>query len=181
MKQRFAVAPWPLSLWLISLLATVLLIGVGYAAYQAAPALPGFTHRFGLVIAGLNPAILAGSLLFTVTGYTLDGSDLLIHRLFWSTRFSLFGLRQVLVDPKVCKGSFRLFGNSGLFAFTGLYQNRTLGRYRLFATDFTRAVALISPARTLVITPKSPPAFIAAVHRAFPQAVAEHPTLPGSQ
>lgn len=182
MKQRFAAAPWPLSLWLISLIATALLLGVGYAAYQAVPVLPGFTHRFGLVVAGLNPVILVGGLLFTVTGYSLDGSDLLIHRLLWSTRFSLFGLRQVFADPKVCKGSIRLFGNSGLFAFTGIYQNARLGRYRLFAIDFTRAVVLIAPARTLVITPAAPHAFIAAVRRAFPQAVAEqHSTQPGAR
>lgn len=179
MKPRFAAAPWSTSLKFVSAFSTLLLLGAGIAAYQAVPTPAGFAHAFSLGIAGLFPLMLVVSVLFMVSGYTLNGPDLFIVRPLWSTRISLSGLQRVFAEPKVCKGSIRLFGNSGLFAFTGLYRNSTLGRYRLFATDFAHAVVLVMPDRTVVITPASPHSFIAAVRRAFPQAITEqHSTQP---
>ena len=70
-----------------------------------------------------------------VTGYAVEGNILNVERLFWSTRISLEGLSKAWLEPTVCKGSFRIFGNGGLYSFTGVYQNEALGRYRLFATD----------------------------------------------
>jgi hypothetical protein len=170
MKQRFAAAPWPGRLKIVSGLVTLLLAAAGVAAYRAAPASAGFTHSFGLAVALVFPAIIFASLLFVVAGYVLDGRDLLIDRLFWSTRIPLSGLHRVYADPMVCKGSWRVFGNGGLFSFTGLYRNKTLGMYRLFATDLSRAVAIVLPRRTLVVTPKSPEDFVRSVSLAFPAA-----------
>lgn len=170
MRQHFAVAPWPTSLKVVSAFSAVVLIGLGIAAYQAIPTPTGFTHAFGLGVACIFPVILVVSLLFIVSGYALSGSDLLIIRPLWATRIPLSGLRRVFAEPKVCKGSIRLFGNGGLFSFTGLYRNSTLGRYRLFATDFSHAVVLVLPNRTVVVTPASPKAFIDAVRRAHPGA-----------
>ena len=168
MKQHFAAAPWPGRLKAASALVTLLLAAAGVAAYRAAPAPAGFTHSFGLAVALVFPAIIFASLLFVVAGYVLDGEDLLVTRLFWSTRVPLSGLRRVYADPMVCKGSWRVFGNGGLFSFTGLYRNKTLGMYRLFATDISRAVVLVLPRRTIVVTPKSPEDFVRSVSLAFP-------------
>lgn len=77
-------------------------------------------------------------------------------------------MRRVFADPAVCKGSVRLVGNAGLFSFTGLYQSKALGRYRLFATDFSRSVVMVLPKGVVVITPHSPAAFIEHVGHLFP-------------
>jgi hypothetical protein len=170
MKQHFAAAPWPGRLKAASALVTLLLAGAGVAAYDVVPVPPGFTHGFGIAVALVFPAIPVFSLLFVVSGYVLDGPDILVTRLFWSTRIPLSGLRRVYADPAVCKGSWRVFGNGGLFSFTGLYRNKALGTYRLFATDISRAVVLVLPRRTIVVTPGSPEDFVRSVSLAFPAA-----------
>jgi len=175
MKRRFPVAPWPRSLKVVSTLATLLLFAAGAAAYRAIPVPTGFTHGFGLAVALVFPAILFVSALFIVSGYALDGTDLLVTRPFWSTRIPLAGLRRIFADPAVCKGSVRVFGNGGLFSFTGLYRNSTLGRYRLFATDLSRAVVLVLPKRTIVVTPESPEAFVRGVRLVYPGASGDRP------
>jgi hypothetical protein len=116
------------------------------------------------------PCILVISLLFTVTGYVVDGPVLYIQRLLWSTRLPLDGVSRFWREPVACKGSLRVFGNAGLFSFTGLYRSPVLGRYRLFATDLSRSVVIVLPGRVLVITPDVPEAFVAHLQHLFPLA-----------
>jgi len=169
-ERHFPVAPWPRRLKIVSALATLLLAWAGIAAYRAIPVPTGFTHGFGFAVALVFPAILFFSALFIVSGYAVDGTDLFIARPFWSTRIPLSGLRRVFADPAACRGSVRVFGNGGLYSFTGLYRNAALGRYRLFATDLSRAVVLVLPKRTIVVTPESPEAFVRGIRLVFPSA-----------
>ena len=168
MRHHFSVAPWPKSLKVTSAVGTVLVLGVGIGAYRAIPVPTGFTHQFGLAVAMILPAVLVGSLLFMVTGYAVEGSELYVKRLLSSTCISLQGLNRVWIEPAVCKGSIRVFGNGGLFSFTGLFYSKRLGRYRLFATDISRSVVLVLPTRVVVITPAEPEAFIEHVRQSFP-------------
>ncbi|GMU68144.1 MAG: hypothetical protein AMXMBFR37_04770 [Steroidobacteraceae bacterium] len=68
-----------------------------------------------------------------------------------------FAVRGVADDAR---GSLRLWGNSGLFAITGWFWNRRLGRFRMFATDLSRAVLLEFARRKVLVTPHDPQAFI---------------------
>jgi hypothetical protein len=145
-----------------------LILGVGIGAYRAIPVPTGFTHHFGLAAAMILPALLVGSLFFMVTGYAVEGSELYVKRLLWSTRISLRSLNRAWIEPAVCKGSIRVFGNGGLFSFTGLFYSKRLGRYRLFATDISHSVVLILPSRVVVITPAEPEAFIEHVRQSLP-------------
>jgi hypothetical protein len=167
-RQHFSVAPWTHTLKLISAFGTILLIVVGLVAYRNITHFAGFPHALGVGIVFIFPAILMFSLLLMVTGYAVEGKVLHVERLFWSTRISLEGLHNVWLAPEVCKGSIRIFGNGGLYSFTGYYQNEALGRYRLFATDFTRAIVLVLPLRKVVITPAAPQVFIDYLLRQFP-------------
>jgi Bacterial PH domain len=166
--RHFASAPWPKGLKLSSALGTVLLVGIGIAAYRAIPVRTGFTHSFGLGIALALPALILFSLLSTVIGYVVSPSDLAIQRLFWATHISLSGLQRVSLDPSICKGSIRIIGNAGLYGFTGLYQNERLGRFRLFATDLAHSVVLVLPGRTVVVTPAAPIVFVEHIHHIIP-------------
>ena len=168
MRHDFPVAPWPTGLKITSAVGTVLILGVGIGAYRAIPVPTGFTHQFGLAVAMILPALLVGSLLFMVTGYAVEGTELYVRRLLWSTRISLQGLDRIWIEPAVCKGSIRVFGNGGLFSFTGLFYSKRLGRYRLFATDISRSVVLVLPSRVVVITPAEPEAFIEHVRQSLP-------------
>jgi hypothetical protein len=68
-----------------------------------------------------------------------------------------------VADPEAMRRSLRLFGNGGMFGFTGWLRNRRLGVYRAFATDPARAVVLTLGQRKIVITPADPAAFVRAL------------------
>ncbi len=170
MSLQFSVAPWPSILKVTSTLGTLLILVIGVAAYRAIPTPYGLTHTFGLVIALTLPAILVISILFVVTGYSVDAHNLYIRRLISSTRIPLDGLSQIWFEPEVCKGAIRLFGNGGLYSFTGLYHNSTIGRFRLFGTDLSQSVVLVLPKRVVVITPATPHAFVEYLKHHFPTA-----------
>ena len=172
--QHFPAAPWPTALKVTSALGALVLLGVGYAAFRVIPPW-GFAHRFGWAVALVFPAIALGSLLFVVRGYDVGPSRLEIRRLLWSTWIPLDGLSRVSREPEAVKCSLRIFGNGGLFSFTGLYQNKTIGRFRLFATDLTKAVILTLPRRTVVVTPAAPHAFAEFLSRSLPGAHAPGP------
>lgn len=127
----------------------------------------GFAHLFGSAVSCVPPAIALFSALFLVRGYDVKDTRLYVRRLLWSTVIPLTGLARVWHEPEAVKCSARIFGNAGLFSFTGLYQSQALGRYRLFGTDPTRAVVLSLPHRVVVITPGAPEAFVQHLSRAF--------------
>lgn len=164
--QRFSAAPWPTSLKVSSTVGSLLLIAVAYLAMRAVPP-SGFAHAFGSAVACVPPAIALLSVLFLVRGYDVDGIRLYVRRLLWSTAIPLNGLTRVWHEPEAVKCSARIVGNAGLFSFTGLYQTRALGRYRLFGTDPTRSVVLALPHRVVVITPAAPDAFVQHLSRVF--------------
>lgn len=168
MKRHFDVAPWPATLTLISLLGTVVLGGVGYAAWRAVPTPSGFTHDFGVGVALVPGAVIVGALLAMVRGYALDKDELQVRRLLTTTRLPLAGLRAAWTDPAVCRDSIRVVGNGGLFSFTGWFQNPRLGRYRLLATDLRQGVVLQFHDRVVVISPASPAAFLEHLRRLRP-------------
>lgn len=150
-------APWNRPLTFITLLTSVILLGIGSILWLKAPQNPPLMYQLSI---WMCPGILLLSALFAVRGYRIQGSDLWILRPGWKTRISLNGLKSVSFEPNATKGSIRLFGNGGLFAFTGLFRNQQLGRYRVFATNMSRTVIIQLPARTIVVTPDKPERFV---------------------
>lgn len=146
-------APFSTLLRIVSAAGSLILLGGAATLYLAPPPVPRW-------LALLPLSVLAACLLFTVRGYTIDGRTLLIHRLLWSTRLSLDGLQSARVEPGAMRGSLRLFGNGGLFSFSGLYRNAHLGSYRAWVTDLKLAVVLRFPDRTWVVSPADPEAFV---------------------
>lgn len=173
MRSRFPAAPWSKSLKLMSTFGTVVLVVVGVSAYRGIPMVSGIAHTLGLGITLALVLGLLGSFLFAVTGYAVDEAGLHIERPLFATRIPLGGLQRLWSDPEACKGSLRLFGNGGLYSFTGLFRNKTLGTYRLFGTDLRRAVVLRVAERVVVITPADPDAFIAHLRQLFPGVTVE--------
>ena len=162
----FRVAPWPALLTWVSLLATVLLCAVSYAAWLAIPPHEA-VHVVGTIVASLPPMIIPIALLFVVRGYEFDDTELRIERLFWHTVISLDGISQVSSDPSLLKGSLRIFGNGGLFSFTGYYRNKRIGNYRAFITDWKHSVVLMLPGGVIAVSPENPAQFIAELQKNF--------------
>ena len=160
---RFKAAPWSPSLLVVSVLATAVLAGAWLviAGVISEKARFPFAEPYGSSLALVFPPLVAfGAALFAVRGYAVAPGELRIVRLLWATRIDLEGLLRAASDPSAMRGSLRILGNGGLYAVTGLFQNRTLGRYRAFVTDRKRAVVLFLPARTVVISPEDPAAFL---------------------
>jgi len=153
-------APWSPLLTAITLLSTLPLAGVAVLFSFALPrqALGGVLFVLLMAILFSVPLVAA---LFIIRGYELEATELLIHRLLWSTQISLLELREAWADPTAMKRSLRLFGNGGLFSITGFFWNRRLGRYRAFATAPSNAVVLKLADRTVVVTPERPDDFLA--------------------
>ncbi|HYS56392.1 MAG TPA: PH domain-containing protein [Thermoanaerobaculia bacterium] len=162
--MRFRAAPWSAALKIMSALSCLVLLLVPWLAWQATSYTAALSW-VGDAMALICVLVVMGSLLFVVREYELDDHHLLIHRLLWRTRIDLGGLSRVFRDPEAFKGSIRLFGNGGLFSFSGLFYSRRLGRYRLFATDPSRLVVIVVPPRTVVISPADPEAFMSAAQR----------------
>ncbi len=157
--QRFTVAPWSLSLKLRTAFSLIILCAIPLLLIPQMPA-PPFVDPMMWLVCG---AVTIGSLLYVITGYELGAQELAVCRLLWRTRLDLRGLSRVYHDPDALHDSWRVFGNGGLFSFSGLFYNRRLGRYRIFGTDRSLAVVMVLPGRTVVVTPADPRAFIAAL------------------
>lgn len=168
--QQFRAAPWPTSLKVISLLSCAVLAGVGWGAWRVIPrgTRAPFAEQVGTFVAAVPPLVLVGALLFVVTSYDVQPSELRIQRFLWSTRVELDGLSRAWADPKAMAGSLKVWGNGGLLSFTGTFQNKALGRYRAFVTDPACAVVLVLRNRTVVVSPAEPRAFLQALSLAVP-------------
>lgn len=165
--HEFPAAPWPPVLKISSALVTLLVAAVGYGAFRNIPP-RGAAHTVGVIVTISIPLMLLMSVLFIVTGFSLDTRGVSVRRVLWSTRIEISRLNHAWHDPDVIKGSIRLFGNGGLYSFSGIYRSRKLGRYRLFATDPSRAVVMVHDAGTLVVTPADPEAFLSRLRLLFP-------------
>ena len=147
-------APWSTSLIVMSVLTTVICLGVTAGAWLAHP--PG---ALGWVVL-LPLAILFGTALFTIRGYSLSSDGILVHRLLWSTMLPRAGLTSAEVNLEAMRGSLRTFGNGGAFSFTGFYYNKRLGNYRAYVTDPHRTVVLRYAKRRIVLSPATPEDFV---------------------
>jgi len=156
-------APWSRSLRITTTVAMLVLLGVMVvAALIGSRALMPMPLRLGLV--ALPVLIVLVTLPFMVRGYLLTEKEIEVQRLGWRTLLPLAGLVAVTGQPEGLRGSMRLFGNGGLFAMTGWYWNRRIGRFRAYATDPARAVLLrYRDGRQVVLTPHDVQHFIVKV------------------
>jgi hypothetical protein len=58
------------------------------------------------------------------------------------------------------KGSWRTWGNGGMFAISGHFAGSGLGRYRAFVTDSSRTVVLETSRGIVVVSPDDPGRFV---------------------
>ncbi len=164
-------APWSTSLIVMSVLTTVVCLGATASVWWDLA-----TKHLTSVVGGvafIPLAILFGTVLFTIRGYSLPSDSILVHRLLWQTVLPRAGLESAQVDPEAMRGSLRTFGNGGAFSFTGFYYNKRLGSYRAYVTDPRRCVVLRYAHRRVVLSPANPQDFVsdlALPARGFPLA-----------
>jgi hypothetical protein len=143
----------------VTVFAVAVCVGVSIAVTIAARAEGEFATPVKLAVL-LPLMVVAISALFMVRGYAVTPDEILVRRPLWSTRFERGRLQSAAVDPEALRGSIRLFGNGGLFSFTGIFRSSKLGRYRAYVTDPRRSVILRFADRVVVISPADPDAFV---------------------
>jgi hypothetical protein len=150
-------APWSKNLRRSSTIAIVVLLVAVMVAFLVVPS-DELVAR--ILLTGVFIAIPLIAALCMVRGYVVTESEILIRRTAGTMRLPLKTLKAVEGNAEALRGAIRLFGNYGLFSYTGFYWSKKLGFYRVYATDPDRAVVLRYPNRTVVITPHDPQAFI---------------------
>lgn len=142
----------------VSLFTTLICFGASYIVWQNAQR--DASAEFAAWVALVPIVVLLIALLFTVRGYEITPDEILVERLLWRTRLqSRSRLQSAAADPEAMKGAVRIFGNGGLFAFSGLFRSRQLGKFRAYVTDPARAVVLRFPDRVVVVSPSDPERF----------------------
>jgi hypothetical protein len=167
--RRFG-APWDRQL----LTSTIALLGViAFTAIAGVSgALKANLRGIAWAVTVFSAAVAVGAWAFAPRGFAIDKGRLRILRNGWpSTEIPLETVRAVaLLEPDALRGSLKLLGMGGLFGYYGLFRSPTLGSYRLHATRGGGLVLVRSEARTLVLTPEPPDAFVEALLAAAPRA-----------
>jgi hypothetical protein len=161
MARRYG-APWSLLLKGITFGVITVMTLVVLLAWTRGEAEP--VPRFIMTL----PLLVVGATAFwAVLGYEIGSDVLEIRRPLHVTRIPLRGLREVREDPRAMQRALRVFGNGGMFAFTGLFRNREVGRFRAYVTDRGRAVFLFfDDGRTICVSPDDPRGFARRLRRA---------------
>jgi len=159
-SDRFFAAPWGNTLIAMTVLGSVLLLGIPLVGLLTAPRADLGWWLLMMVLPVLIWAIAA---LFTIRGYVLTDDTLQVQRFGWQTTISLQDLRSADDRPQAMRHSWRLLGNGGLFSFTGKFRNHALGTYRAFVTDLEHTVVLTFPDRKIVLSPANPGEFVDSV------------------
>mgnify|MGYP006280510117 FL=1 len=150
-------APWGTLLKVISILVTVLLLGI----FGGTALLGGLTSPVQILLYVLVPmAIVFSCLLFVVRGYTVTEDGLSVRRLLWETSVPLGVIRSVEHDPKAMTGAIRTWGNGGLYSFSGRYRSGRLGSFRAFVNDYHNCVVIKTVSGTVVVSPGNPELFV---------------------
>lgn len=149
-------APWSRSL--IVTTVAVLLLCVGIVAVSIA-----LDQSIFLWASLLPLGIIPSTALWTVRSYIVAPGLLLIRRLLWTNRLPLDELLSAHIEPNAMRGSIRLFGIGGVFSWSGLFRNKTLGTYRAFVTDPSRTVVLRFRSHVVVVSPDEPEKFVETV------------------
>lgn len=152
-------APWSTSLVVVSISCFVLLSATSMLLFVKLRN----ESRLLALVAAVPFTILVVTALFSTRGYELANNCLLIQHFGWSSKIELSQLVDVKIDPKAMEKSSRVWGNGGLFSFSGNYRNSRLGAFQVYATDPSRAVVLRLAERTIVVTPSGPARFVQAV------------------
>ena len=155
-------APWSLllkglTIGVITIMAVVCAVSWNQSGGDR---LLGFVMALPLLV-----VLIAG--FWAVLGYEINGDVLEIRRPGRVTRVPLRGLRDVREDPEAMKRALRVFGNGGMFAFTGIFHNKRVGRFHAYVTDRGRAVFLeLADGKKIAVSPDDPRGFVRRVRSA---------------
>lgn len=135
---------------------SVLVVGLTVALLALAVLLRGRDLGITAIVAAGLGILVVWTFTHAPVAYELNGETLTVRFRSGSKQFGPVVSCRPAEEP--ISFARRLWGNGGLFAITGLYQDKTQGRFRAFVTDPHRLV-LVQTAQDekIVISPSNAP------------------------
>lgn len=160
MNQTFGVR-WSNTLKMITIFIVAICVGIPVTGVnrlynQGADGAP-------ILLLFLPIVLVIGALFYAIRSYTITDSHITVNHIGWKRTFEISKLTKATHEPFVTAGSIRIWGNGGLFSFSGYYRNRNLGSYRAYMTNAADAVVLRFGEDTVVISPRDPEKFVDAL------------------
>ncbi len=103
--------------------------------------------------------------LYVPKGYVITQDAIIIKRP-WNNNITIpiSKVKKIWRDPAAFKRTIRVCGNGGLFGSVGWFHSKTLGDFRAYITDMSKAV-IIDAGERFVVSPDDPDRFMAALNK----------------
>lgn len=158
-------SPWDSKLALSTLILSCVLLGGGVLTISVALStqMPRIA-RAGLVFAGIIPlTAFVGAGIYSPRKISITTKALIVHRIRGPIVVPFEKISQVeVIDDKMLAASTREFGVSGVFGHSGIFQNKDIGRYTMYASRSDGHV-LVRADGLIVLTPERPKEFVSAL------------------
>lgn len=154
--NKYYVAPfrWSKTVWIISIISTIVLIGTAIMCLITPELAEGF-GRYVLTALLLPLPIVCFCL--SPRYLCLYGPTLIIKRWVGSVTIPVGDIISVTeAERKTVMFSKRTMGNGGLFGYYGHYHNHLYGKFRMFATDLSNLYLVRTAKGNYVISCSSP-------------------------
>jgi len=144
------VAKTSLSIKIVTVLVIIIILGLGIGS---------FFNTNLLIPTGLLAVIAVLCYLFAPIGYELSNKKLIVRSRLSKSEFFPIEKCSKLSTP--VSFGVRLWGNGGCFAATGIYWNKSYGKFRAYvvSTKLDDLVLLETKETKIVISPKEPKKF----------------------
>jgi hypothetical protein len=145
-------APYDRTVKIVTVLVCALLLAIGLV-----PHMPAFVW-------GLDILIIVACYAYSARGYVVSDRCITVKRFVGDVQIPLDGLREARAAASDdFRGCIRLWGNGGMFGFYGLFRTSKLGKCTWYITDKSKAVVVVTDAKTALFSPGDVSGFLAAV------------------
>lgn len=122
-----------------------------------------------LAVGALCVALALVSWAYSPKGYLLSDRTLTVQRPIGDIRIPLDDVRELrCATSDDLSGCIRLWASGGLFGYYGLFRTSKLGKCTWYVTDRSKCVLVVSPAKTIVLSPNDVDGFLGAIQAAAP-------------
>ena len=142
----------------ILVIATAAMLFAGYMAVGVPIPISGIFMGMGVFFVLGSVALLWLSWAQKPRMLRVEAGKLIVERKApWANiEIELGQLSRIEILDKLPRMTWRLFGNGGVFCFSGTFYHRNIGRFRASLTTLKNLVLLVTPQRTLLISPARP-------------------------
>jgi hypothetical protein len=150
--MAFSITPYDRMAKVATPLVCVLLLAIALI-----PHVPIFVWAIDILVVLLCWA-------YSPRGYSVANGCITVRRPVGNVRIPLDGLQEARpAGSDDLGGCIRLWGNGGVFGYYGLFRTSKLGKCTWYLTDRSKAVVVVTSAKTVVLSPADTDGFLKAI------------------